>query len=70
VGNPLIKAGSVLQLEGLGTQFGGLYRVTKATHTIDQNGYGTEFETMKEIWFGSIPLPQQGAVPIRTPFRP
>jgi hypothetical protein len=70
IGNPLIKAGSVLQLEGLGAQFGGLYRVTKATHTIDQNGYSTEFETMKEIWFGSIPLPQQGAVPIRTPFRP
>ena len=68
VGNPAIKASSVIQFEGLGEQFGGLYRVTKATHTFDQNGYRTEFEVRKEIWFGSIPLPAQGAVPIRASF--
>lgn len=65
VGTPDIRAGSVIQLEGIGEQFGGLYRVTSATHTIDSGGYRTDFEVRKEIWFGSIPLPSQGAVPIR-----
>lgn len=65
VGNPKIIAGSVLRLEGLGEQFGGLYRVTSATHTLDSGGYRTSFEVRKEIWFESIPLPEQGAVPVR-----
>lgn len=68
VGNPAIKAGSVIRFEGLGEQFGGLYRVTQATHTLDQGGYRTEFDVRKEIWFGSIPAPAQGAVPVRTTF--
>jgi uncharacterized protein len=65
VGDPRIRAGSVLRLEGLGQQFGGYYRVTSATHTIDSSGYRTQFEVRKEIWFGSIPLPEQGASPVR-----
>lgn len=65
VGDPRIRAGGVLRLEGLGEQFGGLYRVTSATHTLDGGGYRTSFEVRKEIWFGSIPLPEQGAAPIR-----
>jgi hypothetical protein len=68
IGNPAIKAGSVLRFEGLGARFGGLYRVTKATHSLDQGGYRTEFDVRKEIWFGSIPAPAQGAVPVRTTF--
>lgn len=65
VGDPRIRAGTVLRLEGLGEQFGGLHRVTSATHTLDEGGYRTSFEVRKEIWFGSIPLPQQGAIPVR-----
>src|SRR5260370_37701756 len=65
--DPRIQAGTVLQLEGLGMQFGGLYRVTSATHTIDGGGYRTNFEVRKEIWFGSIPLPNQGATPVPSP---
>lgn len=65
VGDPRIRAGSVIRLEGLGVQFGGLYRVTSATHTMDGGGYRTAFEARKEIWFGSIPLPEQGALPLR-----
>jgi phage protein D len=65
VGDPRIVAGAVLQLEGLGVQFGGLYRVTSATHTLDSGGYRTSFEARKEIWFGSIPLPEQGAAPVK-----
>jgi phage protein D len=65
IGEPRLRPGAVLQLEGLGRQFGGLYRVTAATHTLDGGGYRTSFEARKEIWFGSIPLPEQGAVPVR-----
>ena len=65
IGDPRIKAGSVLRLEGLGEQFGGLYRVTSAKHTIDSGGYQTNFDVRKEVWFGSIPLVEQGAVQAR-----
>jgi phage protein D len=65
VGDLRIRAGKVLRLEGVGEQFGGLYRVTSATHTIDSGGYRTSFEVRKEIWFGSIPLLEQGAVRVR-----
>lgn len=64
IGDPRIRAGAVLRLEGLGVEFGGLYRVTNANHTIDSGGYRTGFEVRKEIWFGSIPLPEQGASPV------
>jgi len=57
IGNPALKASRVVALEGVGQQFGGLYRLTSATHTIDNGGYRTAFEARKEVWFGSIPLP-------------
>lgn len=58
VGDPRIKASRVVNLEGLGQQFGGLYRITSATHTIDGGGYRTSFQARKEVWFGSIPVPK------------
>lgn len=64
VGDPRIQASTVVRLEGVGKQFGGLYRVTSATHSIDGGGYQTSFELRKEVWFGSIPLLEQGAVTI------
>ena len=64
VGDPRIQAGLLMRLEGVGKQFGGLYRVTSATHSIDGGGYQTSFELRKEVWFGSIPLLEQGAVTI------
>jgi len=57
VGNPQIKASRVVDLQGLGDQFSGLYRVTSTTHTFDSGGYKTSFQARKEVWFGSIPLP-------------
>lgn len=58
IGDPRIKASRVIQLDGLGDQFGGLYRITAATHTIDSGGYKTAFDVRKEVWFGSIPQPK------------
>ena len=62
IGDPQFRAGKVLKLEGLGRQFSGLYRVTSAAHSIDSGGYRTSFEVRKEVWFGSVPLIDQGAV--------
>jgi uncharacterized protein len=58
IGNPQIKASRVVNFDGVGQQFGGLYRVTSATHTFDSGGYRTQFEARKEVWFGSIPIPK------------
>jgi phage protein D len=49
VGNPQLRAGSVIRLDGLGPDFSGDYRVTSATHTIDSGGYRTSFQVRKEI---------------------
>jgi phage protein D len=61
IGNPAIKASRVVDFGGLGDQFGGLYRITSCTHTIDSGGYRTSFEARKEVWFGSIPRPKGAA---------
>lgn len=58
IGDPRIKAGRVINFEGLGEQFSGLYRVTAATHSLDSGGYRTNFEARKEVWFGAIPIPK------------
>ena len=68
VGDHALIAGRVVQLEGLGREFGGRYRITSATHTVDSSGYRTTFEGRKEIWFGSIPALDQGTVSLQAPF--
>jgi len=49
VGDPRIRAGAVIRLDGLGPDFSGDYRVASATHTVDAGGYRTNFEVRKEI---------------------
>ena len=68
IGEPTLRAGDVIRIEGTGQEFGGLYRATSVTHTIDGGGFRTSFGARKEIWFGSIPAPDQGAVPVRVSF--
>ena len=65
VGDPRIKAGEVIDIEGVGEQFSGLYRITSATHSLDGGGYRTNFQVRKEVWFGSIPLPKSPAAFVR-----
>jgi uncharacterized protein involved in type VI secretion and phage assembly len=44
-GNPQVRAGSKVQITGVGTRFGGEYLVTKSTHAIrSEKGYETHFE--------------------------
>jgi len=49
IGDPRIRAGAVIRLEGLGPDFSGDYRVKSATHALDGGGYKTSFEVFKEI---------------------
>ena len=70
IGDPRIKAARVINLEGLGDQFSGLYRITQATHTFDGSGYKTSFQARKEVWFGSIPLPKSPSRLVRLQGQP
>jgi phage protein D len=49
VGDPRIRAGAVVEITGVGEDFSGNYRVTSATHTINDQGYRTRFQFQKEI---------------------
>jgi phage protein D len=49
VGDPRIRAGAVVELDGLGPDFSGNYRVASATHSLGSSGYVTSFEVQKEI---------------------
>jgi len=50
VGDPRIRAGALMQLDGLGVDFSGSnWRVTKAVHTLDTNGYRTTFDVQREV---------------------
>ena len=53
-----IKAGQVVDFEGLGETFSGLYRITQVTHTFDSGGARSDFQGRQEVWFGSIPTPK------------
>jgi phage protein D len=48
VGLPDLRAGSVLQIDGLGDRFSGRYFVTATTHTIGDSGYTTAFDCRRE----------------------
>ena len=43
VGVPDLRAGSKVEIRGLGTRFSGTYLVTGTTHSIGEGGYTTEF---------------------------
>jgi uncharacterized protein len=49
IGDPRIRAGAVITLDGLGPDFSGDYRVSSASHAIDSSGYRTSFQVRKEI---------------------
>ena len=47
LGNPAIKAGAVIDIEGLGDKFTGSYYVVRANHIFNAAGYVTMFEVKK-----------------------
>jgi phage protein D len=48
VGLPDLRAGCVVQINGLGTRFSGRYFVTATTHAMGDGGYTTQFECRRE----------------------
>ncbi|HVT28695.1 MAG TPA: hypothetical protein VHE81_11830 [Lacipirellulaceae bacterium] len=58
IGTPAMRAGRVVDIEGIGDTFSGLWRLTSTTHTLDSSGYRTSFEARREVWFGAVPLPK------------
>jgi phage protein D len=66
VGNPAVRTGAVLKITGVGERFGGYYRVTDCTHSLDGSGYRTQFEVRKEVWF-LIPKSVQGKAKVQLP---
>jgi hypothetical protein len=48
IGNPQLVSRKVILLKGLGSRFSGKYYVTSTTHTIDANGYRTEFVVKRD----------------------
>ncbi len=47
IGNPQLKARTVIKLAGLGRRFSGKYYITSATHTINASGYRTTFQAKR-----------------------
>lgn len=48
VGLPDLRAGSKVQIEGLGLRYSGKYYITSTTHTIGEGGYRTQFEARRD----------------------
>lgn len=48
VGLPDLRAGSVVQIDGLGKRFSGRYFVTSSTHAMGDGGYTTQFDCRRE----------------------
>lgn len=44
IGLPQLRAGDLIEIQGVGQRFGGKYRLSRVTHTIDEGGYQTQFE--------------------------
>jgi len=56
VGDTRLRPGGVVQIDGVGQLFGGLYRLTSVSHTHDSGGFRTSFEVRKEVWFDGAHL--------------
>ncbi len=48
IGLPDLRAGSIIEMDGMGERFSGTYFVTATTHSIGDGGYTTNFECRRE----------------------
>ena len=62
VGLPGLRAGTLVNIQGIGARLSGTYFVTKTTHTLGDNGYITEFDGRREDLSGK-PRTDAGAAP-------
>ena len=62
VGLPGLRAGTLVDIQGIGARLSGTYFITKTTHTLGDNGYITEFDGRREDLSGK-PRTDAGAAP-------
>jgi len=48
IGLPALRAGTLVNIQGIGARLSGTYFVTKTTHTLGEGGYVTEFDCRRE----------------------
>lgn len=53
IGLPRLRAGTLVDIEGVGARLSGTYYVTKTTHTIGDGGYTTQFECRRQDMSGA-----------------
>jgi phage protein D len=69
-GNPAIRAGKDVEIQGLGNRFSGKYMITRAIHRFDETGYITDFEisgmrpnTIRQLLSGEGDRTHYGVLP-------
>jgi hypothetical protein len=70
IGDLRLKAGRVVTLEGLGSDFSGPYRLTSVSHTLDSGGFRSSFSARMEPWFQIAQQAVAVAGRVRTAARP
>lgn len=48
IGMTELRAGELIDVQGVGKRFSGKYRLSRVTHTIDESGYRTNFEVTQK----------------------
>jgi len=70
VGDTRLRPGGVVQIDGVGQLFGGLYRVTAVRHLLDAGGFLTSFDVCKEVWFDGAHLMRGAQAAVRSAIAP
>jgi hypothetical protein len=70
IGDLRMKAGRVVTLEGLGSQFSGPYRLTSVTHSLNSSGFRSSFTGRMEPWFQIVQQATTVANRVRTAAQP
>jgi phage protein D/phage baseplate assembly protein gpV len=70
IGIPELTAGKYIAVRGVGKRFSGTYRARKVTHTIDDNGFRTEFEITQRSHTSLMSLLRKQIVEEPSPNKP
>lgn len=69
IGLPQLRAGTFVEVSGVGKRFSGRYRLNKVTHTLDSSGYRTDFEVTQRAEASLLSLLRKATVDTPSPNR-
>jgi phage protein D/phage baseplate assembly protein gpV len=69
VGLPELRAGSFVEIAGVGRRFSGRYRLSRVTHALDGGGYRTDFEVTQRAEASLLGLVRKATVETPPPNR-